>query len=96
MPAVRQVSNSCFRTVEAGSPEFPAKGAKMAAMAVSCSFVAFWTASFCAILSSMVSAKAAAVGAPPVLVDSLSDGESGRAMIFADATLSAPRWAPTV
>ncbi|KAF3592208.1 hypothetical protein DY000_02020287 [Brassica cretica] len=63
----------------------------MAAMAASCSVVAFWTASCCAILSSMVSAKAAAVGAPSVVGDSSSDGESDRAMIFADATLSAPR-----
>ncbi|KAF3558281.1 hypothetical protein F2Q69_00013266 [Brassica cretica] len=68
----------------------------MAAMAASCSFVAFWTASCCAILSSMVAAKAAAVGAHPVLGASSSDGESGRAMIFADATLSAPWWAPTI
>ncbi|KAL0667771.1 hypothetical protein Bca4012_030475 [Brassica carinata] len=87
-----RMSNSCFRTVEAGSPEFPAKGAKMAAMVASCSFVAFWTASCCAILSSMVSAKAAAVGAPSVVGDSSSDGESDRAMIFADATLSIPRF----
>ncbi|KAF3525535.1 hypothetical protein F2Q69_00045937 [Brassica cretica] len=54
----------------------------MAAMAASCSFVAFWTASCCAILSSMVSAKAAAVGVPSVIGDSSSDGESGRVMIF--------------
>ncbi|KAF3508551.1 hypothetical protein F2Q69_00005270 [Brassica cretica] len=52
------VSNSYFRTVVAGSAEFPTKGAKMAA---SCSSAAFWTASCYAILSSMVSAKAAAV-----------------------------------
>ncbi|KAF3517569.1 hypothetical protein DY000_02058474 [Brassica cretica] len=54
----------------------------MAAMAASCSFVAFWTASCCAILSSMVSAKADAVGVPSVTGDSSSDSESGRVMIF--------------
>ncbi|KAF2592719.1 hypothetical protein F2Q70_00042269 [Brassica cretica] len=56
--------------------------AAMAAMAASSSFVALWTASCFAILSSMVSAKAAAVGVPSVTSDSSSDGESGRVMIF--------------
>ncbi|KAF3541818.1 hypothetical protein F2Q69_00023656 [Brassica cretica] len=84
------VSNSCFRIVVAGSAEFPAKGAKIAAIAASCSFVVFGMAYCCAILSSMVSANASAIGAPSVVDDSSSGGESDRAMIFLLALLCLP------
>ncbi|KAF3497399.1 hypothetical protein DY000_02053660 [Brassica cretica] len=47
-------------------------------------------ASCCSILSSMVSANAAAVGAPSVVGDSSSDGKSDRAMIFLLALLCLP------